>query len=597
MSDLFSYNPPTPTSADPQADQTDKPKAAEKSAQMSATTPRAATPAAAPDSASTASKSPQKANSAQKIDSAPTYSQAASTPDSPPTRGDNTPTFSVSDLSGALKRTIEGAFGQVRVRGELSRVTVAKSGHMYSSLKDDKSVIDAICWRGSMQKLSIKPEEGMEVICTGRLTTYPGRSSYQIIIESMELAGEGALLKMLEERKKKLAGEGLFDDSRKQLLPYLPAHIGIITSPTGAVIRDILHRISERFPMRVTLWPVMVQGQGAAQQVTQAVRGFNNLPQGFAKPDLLIVARGGGSLEDLMPFNEENVVRAVADSIIPIISAVGHETDVTLCDFAADKRAPTPTGAAEMAVPVRSDLIATVHDLSQRARRRIFDLAQRKKDRLAEHSNALERFPRTLEQTQQRLDYAATSLPSLFKGYVSLQENRLNKVSAHLTPPAQQLHKMQMRLSQLDPSMAYKTALQSHATTLTHSAARLAKPDNVVRQKSKDLHKAFDDLNRRSLMRLDTQRDKLARANDDLQRKKDTLTTAHAEKLNSFTRLLDTLSFKNVLARGYSVVRDGQSGTLISSAKLAKNAKTLNIEFGDGEISAAPNSKPTLSDT
>jgi exodeoxyribonuclease VII large subunit len=267
------------------------------------------------------------------------------------------PEYTVSELSMALKKTVEAGFSRVRVRGEISGLKRHTSGHVYFALKDNDAVLDAVCWRGSFGALSLNPQDGMEVIAVGRLTTYPGRSKYQIVVEAMELAGEGALLKLLEDRKRKLAAEGLFDEALKKPLPFLPERIGIITSPTGAVIQDILHRLTDRFPLPVLLWPVAVQGEGAAAQIAAAVKGFNELE---IKPDVLIVARGGGSLEDLWAFNEENVVRAVAASFIPVISAVGHETDVTLVDFAADKRAPTPTAAAEFAVPVKSQLAQTL---------------------------------------------------------------------------------------------------------------------------------------------------------------------------------------------------------------------------------------------
>jgi len=260
----------------------------------------------------------------------------------------NLPEYSVSEISQAVKRTLEGAFERVRVRGEISGFKRAASGHLYFALKDEEAKLDAVCWRLSAGRLAVTPEDGLEVVAIGRVSSYPGRSSYQLVVESLELAGEGALLKLLEERRKKLAAEGLFDAARKRPLPFLPEVIGVITSPTGAVIRDILHRLEDRFPRRVLLWPVLVQGEGAKEQIAAAINGFNAIRPGgpLPRPDLLIVARGGGSLEDLWAFNEEIVVRAAAASTIPLISAVGHETDTTLIDHAADRRAPTPTAAA-----------------------------------------------------------------------------------------------------------------------------------------------------------------------------------------------------------------------------------------------------------
>ncbi|ABF54809.1 exodeoxyribonuclease VII large subunit [Sphingopyxis alaskensis] len=274
--------------------------------------------------------------------------------------GDNVPPLSVSQLSAAIKRTVEDGFARVRVRGELSGAKRAASGHFYAALKDDNALIDMVMWKGQAARLAFRPEDGIEVIATGKLTTYPGRSKYQLVVESLEVAGEGALMLLFEKLKARLGGEGLFDRDRKQPLPYLPRTIGVVTSPTGAVIRDILHRLADRCPSHVIVWPVLVQGEGAAAQVAAAIRGFDALAPGgkVARPDLVIVARGGGSIEDLWAFNEEVVVRAIADCRIPTISAVGHETDVTLADYAADMRAPTPTAAAEMAVPVRAELQA-----------------------------------------------------------------------------------------------------------------------------------------------------------------------------------------------------------------------------------------------
>jgi exodeoxyribonuclease VII large subunit len=293
--------------------------------------------------------------------------------------GDNSPALSVSELSGALKRTIENAFGQVRVRGEISGFKRHASGHCYFTLKDENACIDAVIWRSGASGLAFRPEDGAEVIATGKLTTYAGRSKYQIVVDRMELAGEGALLALLERRRKALAAEGLFDPARKRKLPFLPRIIGVVTSPTGAVVRDILHRLEDRCPTHVILWPVAVQGEGASVRIAEAIRAFPSIEP---RPDLLIVARGGGSIEDLWPFNEEEVVRAAAESPIPLISAVGHETDTTLIDHAADLRAPTPTAAAEIAVPVRSELIAQLGELAHRAGNCLSRRVERGRERL-----------------------------------------------------------------------------------------------------------------------------------------------------------------------------------------------------------------------
>ncbi|MBN8631597.1 MAG: exodeoxyribonuclease VII large subunit, partial [Rhodobacterales bacterium] len=287
--------------------------------------------------------------------------------DGPAPQG-NQPEYTVSELSGAVKRVIEGEFGLVRVRGEVGRVSRPASGHLYFDLKDDRSVIAAISWKGQVARMQVRPEEGMEVVATGRMTTFPGQSKYQLIVEDVAPAGAGALMAMLEKRRAALQAEGLFDQGRKKPIPYLPKVIGVVTSPSGAVIRDILHRLRDRFPRHVLVWPVAVQGQDCAAQVAAAIKGFNALPEGgpIPRPDVLIVARGGGSLEDLWGFNEEVVVRAAAASAIPLISAVGHETDTTLIDYAADLRAPTPTAAAELAVPVRLDLLAGLETLGAR---------------------------------------------------------------------------------------------------------------------------------------------------------------------------------------------------------------------------------------
>src|SRR5712691_4555218 len=325
--------------------------------------------------------------------------------------------MTVSELSAALKRTVEDAYGWVRVRGELGNVKYHSSGHVYLDLKDDKACLAGVIWRMTAQRIRLKLEAGLEVVVTGRLTTYPGQSKYQIVIDTLEPAGLGALMALVEERKRKLAAEGLFDEARKQLLPFLPEVIGVVTSPTGAVIRDILHRLADRFPRRVLVWPVRVQGEGSAEQVAAAIRGFNALADGgpIPRPDLLIVARGGGSLEDLWSFNEEIIVRATAESMIPLISAVGHETDVTLIDFAADRRAPTPTAAAEIAVPVRSELIVEVESLARRKTLCWHRGQEGRRNELRSAARALPAANELLAIPRQRLDAAASALPRCLK--------------------------------------------------------------------------------------------------------------------------------------------------------------------------------------
>jgi exodeoxyribonuclease VII large subunit len=343
--------------------------------------------------------------------------------------GDNSPALSVSELSGALKRTIENAFGQVRVRGEISGFKRHASGHCYFTLKDENACIDAVIWRSSAGTLAFRPEDGAEVIATGKLTTYPGRSKYQIVVDRMELAGEGALLALLEKRRRALAAEGLFDASRKRKLPFLPRVIGVVTSPTGAVIRDILHRLEDRCPTRVILWPVPVQGEGAAAKIAAAIRAFPTLEP---KPDLLIVARGGGSIEDLWPFNEEEVVRAAAESPIPLISAVGHETDTTLIDHAADLRAPTPTAAAEIAVPVRAELFAQLSELQHRAQHCLSRRIERSRERF---DLTVSRWPEPqtiFAPMVQRLDDAGERLPRSLAARAGNARADLNLVAGRL---------------------------------------------------------------------------------------------------------------------------------------------------------------------
>lgn len=443
-------------------------------------------------------------------------------------RGNNAPEMTVSDLALSLKRTLEDAYGRVRVRGELSRIKIVSSGHMYSDLKDENSVINVICWRGSLSKLAIKPEEGLDVICTGRITTYPQRSNYQLIIETMELAGEGALLKMLEERKKKLAAEGLFAEERKKRLPFLPDRIGVVTSPTGAVIRDILHRIQDRFPREVLLWPVRVQGDGAADEITNAVRGFNALPE-HMRPDILIVARGGGSLEDLMAFNEENVVRAVADSDIPVISAVGHETDTTLVDYAADRRAPTPTGAAEMAVPERLMLLARVEENQTRLLSAMTRMADQNKKYVQSLSARLTDPRRLIEIKTQQVDHQAEKLKGVFL-------NRLNRAQQYLLKLDGRLKHPKDRLKESQQSLKYM------GQTLTSIRGRLLR---------------------------DSQ-----------------------QRLAQSSRILETLSYQNILKRGYSIIRDEKGQPILNAASVSAN-QHVEIEFYDDRIKATAHGKAT----
>ena len=349
--------------------------------------------------------------------------------------GDNAQAMSVSELSLALKRTVEDRFGHVRVRGEISGFKRAASGHIYFSLKDDNARLDAVMWKGGAARLPFAPEDGLEVVATGKLTTYAGRSNYQIVVESLEVAGEGAMMLLFEKLKARLAAEGLFAPERKKKLPALPRTIGVVTSPTGAVIRDILHRLADRFPTHVVVWPVLVQGEGAAAQIARAVDGFSAMPQNgpATRPDLVIVARGGGSIEDLWAFNDEAVVRAVANCTIPIISAVGHETDTTLCDFAADLRAPTPTAAAEIAVPVRSDLLQRVGQLGLRMAnvvRKQVDLAA---ERLEAQRRLMPRLSDLAAPHQLRTDDLAERLRQSLR-------TRIGQAEIAYSGPAMMLH-------------------------------------------------------------------------------------------------------------------------------------------------------------
>jgi exodeoxyribonuclease VII large subunit len=364
-------------------------------------------------------------------------------------QGDNSGVLSVSEISAALKRHVEQGFSHVRIRGEISGFKRAASGHLYLSLKDENARIDGVMWKGNAGRLAFVPQDGVEVIASGKLTTYPGRSNYQIVIDTMEVAGEGALLALLEKLKAKLAAEGLFDPARKRALPFLPRTIGVVTSPTGAVIRDILHRLADRCPTRVIVWPVLVQGQGSAEQVAAAVSSFSAM-QGADRPDLVIVARGGGSIEDLWGFNEEIVVRAVAASTIPIISAVGHETDTTLCDFAADIRAPTPTAAAELAVPVRAELLAGLQSAQARALRAVRRYAERADERLVETARRLPSLDTLLGPQRQKVDDFGDRLRRGLSHRLSDARGELARVSGALRPVmlTQKLANAEQRLTQ-----------------------------------------------------------------------------------------------------------------------------------------------------
>ncbi len=387
------------------------------------------------------------------------------------------PVFSVSELSLAVKQTVEGAFHRVQVRGEVSGFKRAASGHLYFALKDEDAVLDGVCWKGTAARLGISPEDGMEVIATGRITTYAGRSKYQMVVESMELAGEGAMLKLLEDRRRRLSEEGLFDVDRKRPLPYLPEIIGVVTSPTGAVIRDILHRIEDRFPRRVLLWPVLVQGDTAAAQIAAAIRGFNDLKAGGAvpRPDVVIVARGGGSLEDLWAFNEEEVVRAAADSAIPLISAVGHETDTTLIDFASDRRAPTPTAAAEMAVPVRLELLNQITEDSRRLSGAMLRQLDDGRVRLKGLSRGLPNLRRVTEEATQRLDDWSERLGNSLSTGVRQRDSALKELAAALRHPEPIIARAAQRVESETRTLksAMRTLLREKASDLKQPAGLL----------------------------------------------------------------------------------------------------------------------------
>lgn len=480
----------------------------------------------------------------------------------------NTPEFSVSELSGAVKRIIEGEFGFVRVRGEVGRVSRPRSGHVYLDLKDDRAVIAGVMWKGMASRLQTQPEEGMEVVATGRLTTFPGQSKYQIVIEDLRPAGLGALMAMLEKRKALLAGEGLFAPERKKPLPFLPGVIGVITSPSGAVIRDILHRLRDRFPSKVLVWPVAVQGAQCAPEVARAIQGFNSLTPGGAlpRPDLLIVARGGGSVEDLWGFNEEVVARAVAGSQIPLVSAVGHETDTTLIDFVSDMRAPTPTAAAELAVPVRLELLSAVEDSGARVTRALAQKLDAGAQRLRDLGRALPRPKTLLDVPRQRLDLVGERLPQALHRRADREKLRVSEAAGSLKPAllARALRVEQARLAERDarlvPALARLVAARRDG--LVSHTARLS-PRGVAR----DLLVA---------------QERLAA----LARRLCTPVAAQiAERsaaLRALDRLRETLGYRATLRRGFAVVRSGDA--ILTTKVAAAKGADLEIEFVDGRL-------------
>ena len=455
-----------------------------------------------------------------------------------PPFGANLTEFSVTQLSSSLKRMIEDNFGYVRVKGEVSRVSKPASGHLYFDLKDDRSVLGAVVWKGVASRLNCKPEQGMEVICTGKITTYPGQSKYQMQVEQIEPAGIGALMAQLEERKKRLAAEGLFAPERKKAIPSLPNVIGVVTSPSGAVIRDILHRLADRFPRHVIIWPTPVQGEGAAEKIANAIDGFNRIDgsKNIPHPDVLIVARGGGSIEDLWCFNEEVVARATANSEIPIISAVGHETDTTLIDFVSDLRAPTPTAAAELAVPERAKLLSQVRDFDGRLLRAQSQIVTRRSERLRGLARGLPRPDEFLAIQQQRFDNIASRLANALRGQVDRQHTRLVEASAQLRPHTLRatIDMRRQRIDQLGTSMIRATQ-----------------------------------------QRLDQNEQQLA----------------------NLGKLLSSLSYQGVLTRGFVLVTD-ENGQPVTKKEKTSDGQTVTLTFQDGLTNATiGNSDPTPSST
>ncbi len=484
----------------------------------------------------------------------------------------NAPEMTVSELSGAIKRALEDGFGYVRLRGEVSGYRGPhSSGHAYFGLKDDRSKIDAVIWKGNFQRLRFKPEEGMEVIAQGKVTTYPGSSKYQIVIETLEPAGAGALMAILEERKRKLAAEGLFAEERKRKLPFWPAVVGIVTSPTGAVIRDMLHGFNERFPAHVVVWPVRVQGEGSAAEVAAAIRGFNRIAPGgrIPRPDVLIVARGGGSLEDLWGFNEEIVVRAAAESAIPLISAVGHETDWTLIDLVADARAPTPTKAAEWAVPMYADLVEETDKLGLRVRIAIRRCVEGHRTHLKATARGLPRPEDLVALPRQRFDAVDRRLGRALLANTRAHGMRHAKLAARLQPRLleNRIARAQDRLEALTRRCADGLArcTAQRRTRLERLAGRLT--PELVRGRLQ-----------RCTERVETLAQRAARALAHT-------IVARRRHLDSASGLLRSLSYQSVLGRGFALVRDSE-GLAVRSRDQVRAGGVLSIEVADGRFAA-----------
>ncbi len=512
----------------------------------------------------------------------------------------NTVDWTVSELSGALKRTLEDAFGYVRVRGEISGYRGPhSSGHAYFCLKDQSAKLDAVIWKGTFSRLKVKPQEGLEVIAIGRITTFPGKSSYQIVVDSIEPAGIGALMALLEERKRRLSAEGLFAPERKRPLPYLPEVIGVVTSPTGAVIRDILHRLEDRFPRRVLVWPVRVQGETCAEEVAAAIRGFNALAPGgrIPRPDVIIVARGGGSVEDLWGFNDEAVVRAAAESGIPLVSAVGHETDWTLIDHAADVRAPTPTGAAEMVVPVRADLVAEVDDLAFRHREAMGRAIDRLRADLRSAARALPSREMLLAAKRQRLDLAAARLAPALARNARSAETRIARLGQSLErrSPRARLSELKGKLAAVGerPGRAFFNFLVIRKDGLPQIVQQLRRAIrtrlDLRRQRFEGLGQRLaagrEALLRQERQRLVQQRRRLASLSTSLAAAMRADVAKREARVGGLHQLLGSLSYKSVLARGFALVRDGD-GRAIRSAAAMPPGQPIELEFLDGKARA-----------